>query len=85
MEVEKRGNREERRRMSENIIYTDLNFPAVAGLGSRLVKDNDTQAGRSILGVLCTVPGSHFVKKQVLWRDRTTVTERKGRKEGRGP
>ncbi|XP_059582772.1 C-type lectin domain family 5 member A-like isoform X2 [Alligator mississippiensis] len=31
--------------MSENIIYTDLNFPAVAGLGSRLVKDNDTQAG----------------------------------------
>ncbi|XP_014382722.2 C-type lectin domain family 5 member A-like [Alligator sinensis] len=31
--------------MSENIMYADLNFPAVAGLGSRLPKDNDTQAG----------------------------------------
>ncbi|KYO37531.1 C-type lectin domain family 5 member A isoform B [Alligator mississippiensis] len=26
-------------------MYADLNFPAVAGLGSRLPKDNDTQAG----------------------------------------
>lgn len=51
--------------MSENIMYADLNFPAVAGLGSRLPKDNDTQAGKSMLGVLCTVPGSHFGMLQV--------------------
>ncbi|XP_059582768.1 uncharacterized protein LOC132250256 [Alligator mississippiensis] len=45
LEVAKRGNKERRRRILENIIYTNLNFPAVAGLPSKLVMDNHTQAG----------------------------------------